>query len=103
MILREDEPEEIYSTRGRHSSLYPVELPSWLPSGVMNKLLQRFRTIAKEEVGKLILKHFSGSSIDTHRRTSSAQSDSAVSVDGEDVVGRQYRRPGGRYGGKLFA
>ena len=101
MILK-DEPEEKYSTCGHHSSLYPVKMPSWLPSGIMNKLLKQFQTIAKEEVGKMILKHFLDSSIDMHRRTSNDQSDSTVSID-VNVVDCQFWRHGGRYGGKLWA
>ena len=78
-----------------------MELPSWLPSGVMNKLLKQFQTIAKEELGKMILKHFSGSSINMHRHTSSDQSDSAISIDSEDVVDHQFQRHGGGMGGSF--
>jgi hypothetical protein len=50
-ILRKKKQIEI---RGRHSSLYLVELPPGLPSEVAHQLLQRFKDFAKVEVTKMM-------------------------------------------------
>jgi hypothetical protein len=45
--------EKIF-VRGRHSSLYAVDLPPCLPGEVLDNLIQRFGDIARAEVRNMI-------------------------------------------------
>jgi hypothetical protein len=38
------------SLRGRHSVIYPVELPTWIPSGIVEKLTERFQNHLRQEI-----------------------------------------------------
>jgi hypothetical protein len=36
--------------RGSHSSVYPVELPDWLPPGIVDRMHKLFQTHLREEI-----------------------------------------------------
>ena len=47
-ILNEDEP--LLSFPGCHSTIYPVELPTWLPSHIEDEITKRFRDLLRQEL-----------------------------------------------------
>lgn len=47
-ILNEDEP--LLSFPGCHSTIYPVELPTWLPSHIEDEITKRFRELLRREL-----------------------------------------------------
>lgn len=42
--------EKPLSLRGGHSTIYPVELPSWLSSEIVDKMNKRFQGYLREEI-----------------------------------------------------
>jgi hypothetical protein len=46
-ILNEEKP---LSLRGRHSTIYPVELPKWLPPGIVDKMNKQFQKHLQREI-----------------------------------------------------
>jgi len=47
-ILR-TEPKQ-FQVRGRHATLLPVELPSWLEKGHIDEMITRFKQIVRDEL-----------------------------------------------------
>src|SRR6266436_3470737 len=39
-----------FHVRGRHSILFPVELPSWLSDDCMDEMISRFKQIVRDEL-----------------------------------------------------
>src|ERR1700733_7248554 len=39
-----------FHVRGRHSTLLPVELPSWLSEECMDEMISRFKQIVRDEL-----------------------------------------------------
>ena len=42
--------EKPLSLRGSHSTIYPVELPKWLPPEIVDKMDKRFLNHLREEI-----------------------------------------------------
>lgn len=81
-IFRDDELRgDVFNVRGRHSSLYLMELPPWLPSDALDSLLLRFRELSGQELSKMIenLKGLGPG----HKRTPSGDSDAAISINSD--------------------
>jgi hypothetical protein len=51
-VLRGDTNK--YQVRGRHATVYPVDLPAWLPAGVLEEMIRRFRIYLRDELLILI-------------------------------------------------
>jgi hypothetical protein len=67
--------------------LYSVELPRLLPTEVLDRLIQRFTPIVKEELGTMVVNWRNAQGCGTnqkHKCTPSDKSDSAVSIHAED-------------------
>jgi hypothetical protein len=54
-ILR-DETDQ-FAVAGRHTTIYPVELPHWLPDTVLEKMLVRFNMILLDQLYILDREH----------------------------------------------
>jgi hypothetical protein len=67
------DPDHQFRVRGRHPTIYPVELPPWLPNRILSSLVSRFRTHLLYEIKTMMLPKL-------HYRSSSQQSDSAIST-----------------------
>jgi len=77
-ILRQYCPEsDAFFTRGPHSTVYLLDLPSWLPNGVVELILRRIKELVKEELDGLLEK-FEGAQ--QHLHTPSAEKASAAST-----------------------
>lgn len=73
-ILRDDQPGQ-YAVRGRHSALFPVQLPQWLPRHLLEKMVNRFEALLSD---KLLVKfgdHSAGPTTSGHVRKASFQSE----------------------------
>ena len=80
-------PTNRFGVRGGHPTIYPIDLPPWLPSGVMEKAVARFEIILRQEILTMMVDKAKKK---THARTPSKQSDSALSTGshrngGEDI------------------
>jgi hypothetical protein len=74
--------------RGHHATLFPVNLPSWLPEKVVAEMLRRFRRHLVGEL-RLLTRRVEISALPFamhHSRTPSTQSESArsMSTDSSD-------------------
>ena len=43
-----------FRVRGRHATLFPVELPEWLPPQVMDEMITRFQEILYDEILRMM-------------------------------------------------
>ena len=64
-----------FRVRGRHATLYPVELPEWLSPWVVDKMIIRFQEILYDEILRMLKFE------DSDNRPPSRQSISALSTD----------------------
>ena len=79
-------------TRGRHSTVYPVELPPWLPHDVLDALLWRFRELTRTELEKMVQKFNSRGT--HHARSPSEESSSAASTSSNSATNIFYVKRG---------
>ena len=64
--------------RGRHSTIYPVELPRWIPSTIVDELDERFRKHLRQEIETMLA---AAAAADTRRNRHAAhESESNISV-----------------------
>jgi hypothetical protein len=47
----------MYKIRGRHSTVYPVQLPNWICPDIVDKLIGRFDNYLREELLTMWSKH----------------------------------------------
>ena len=97
-VLRGDEPD-LFGVRARHSTLYPVELPHWLPSEVAEEMVQRFRKYLRCQLEVMVKDHnqkpaTAGQQKKIHRRTVTVESDSAFSIATEASQRSDLQPPG---------
>jgi hypothetical protein len=78
---------DLFRVRARHSTVYAVELPAWLPRDVYREMVDRFRHILGSELQELIARNnvpstlnFENLKIKRHRHTPSMESDSTFST-----------------------
>lgn len=76
--------------RGRHSTLYPVELPCWLPGDVLEAILREFREFAQVQVQTMI-ERFRGPEQSRLVRSPSRESTSATSTHSNVVTLHPHR------------
>jgi hypothetical protein len=62
-----------FRVRGRHPTVFPVDLPPWLPRDVLLQMIARFRCFLLDEIKTMMSPKLQ------HKRTSSEQSLSAMS------------------------
>jgi hypothetical protein len=75
--------------RGHHATLFPVDLPSWLPEQVVKEMLKRFRKHLVDEL-HLMLRRTALDSLPFakhHSRTPSMESASAKSTSADSSDG----------------
>ena len=68
-----------FALRGNHRTLSPVELPSYLPYGVLEEMVTRFKTTLIDEITTLVEKKEN-----QHFRNLSDQSDGGLSVASDE-------------------
>ena len=98
-ILREasDNPAD-FEVRGRHPTVYPVDLPPWLPINIVNSMLTRFKALLRKELVEMLAaakaseeKGEAGDSSSTrHHHTQSGLSDIS------DMSGMHLMHPSGK-------
>jgi hypothetical protein len=54
-ILRDS--TNLFNVHGRHTTLYPVELPLWLPDNAVEQMVTRFKAILLEQLYTLEREH----------------------------------------------
>jgi hypothetical protein len=73
-ILREDQPGQ-YAVRGRHSALFPIQLPQWLPRHLLEKMVNRFEALLSDRLLVKFGDHSAGPTTSGHVRKASFQSE----------------------------
>jgi hypothetical protein len=71
----------MYKVRGRHSTLFPVQLPIWSPADVVQELIIRFRQYLRDELDTMWSEHQEQVPRSRHRHTPSFQSVSSARTD----------------------
>ena len=79
------------SLRGYHSVIYPVELPLWLPSRIVDKLTERFKDHLRMEV-QIMLEGAKGTA--QKSRHSTHESESNISVASTNFGGPRIKLEG---------
>ena len=71
-----------FGVRGRHPTVYPVELPPWLPRNVLEEMVTRFERILTEKISNMVRfdREKKRRRHKSRRASESEQSDSAVST-----------------------
>jgi hypothetical protein len=77
-ILNEDEPR--LSFRGCHSIVYPVELPKWLPSQIVDNLTERFQVHLRKELDFMVREFERDEAVMRKKNHASHESESSISV-----------------------
>ena len=72
-----------FSVRGRHPILSPVQLPSFLPREILDKMTTRYKTILLDEVTKM-MKPDQDLESDPTGIWNDGQSNAGISIDGSD-------------------
>jgi hypothetical protein len=73
-ILQGTQKKE-YMVRGRHSTVYPVQLPIWTSPVIVKELINRFNDLLRIELERMRNRHSAASnSISGHRHTPSTES-----------------------------
>jgi hypothetical protein len=72
---------EMYKIRGRHSTLFPVQLPIWTPTDVVKELNIRFKRYLRNELDTMWSDHLEQIPRSGHRNTPSFQSVSSATTD----------------------
>ncbi|KAM6490946.1 hypothetical protein JOM56_010248 [Amanita muscaria] len=75
---------DLMKVRGRHTTVFPVCLPSWLPSEVMTPMVTQYQTYLYNELVKMAKMLDSSSGQLMHSRSPSMQSASGISEAGSD-------------------
>jgi hypothetical protein len=44
-----------FDVRGRHDTVYSMELPAWLPIDILQKMVKRFRQLLHDEFVKMLM------------------------------------------------
>jgi hypothetical protein len=78
-ILNEDEPS-LSSFPGCHSIIYPVELPRWLPSGIVDRLTWQFQDYLRKELDIMVQGDEQRDAIVQRKHHASHESESNISV-----------------------
>jgi hypothetical protein len=82
-VLRGEKKDQ-FMVRSRHSTVYPLELPGWLPLDACQEMVNRFQKHLSLQLQTMALGHRNASTIvgfkSMHRRTTSTESDSGLSV-----------------------
>jgi hypothetical protein len=85
IILRGD--SENYKVRGYHTTVYPVELPNWLPEDVLTKIVLEIESLLCNEIilmmteeAKIVQKASVEPSSRSHGRNPSIESTSLMST-----------------------
>ena len=73
-----------FDVHGGHPTIYPVDLPSWLLSGVVEKAVARFEEILQQEITNMMIDKMEKKS---HAHTPSGQSDLVWSTGSRKKVG----------------
>jgi hypothetical protein len=76
-LLGRDQP---ISLRGRHSTIYPVELPKWLPPEIVDKMNERFQRHLGQEIRIMLKGAQQLEGVTTRNRHVSHESESNISV-----------------------
>ena len=71
-IFRDDDHE--FRLRGRHPTVFPVQLPPWLPHDVLLNMISRFQYFLLDQIYIMMSPRV------MHYRTPSQQSQSAIST-----------------------
>ena len=92
LTLLRNGDHNIFTVRGSHPALTPVDLPLWLPLTTLNGMVQLYRWRLLKELVKMIkTKHKR-----THSDTPSFQSDGGLSIASDDSASSQtVSRPDG--------
>ena len=81
-VLRGDKHDQ-FMVRSRHSTVYPLQLPPWLPLDVCQEMVNRFWNHLLRQLETMVSGHRDASSFGSfkkmHRRTTSLESDSGLS------------------------
>jgi hypothetical protein len=81
-ILRGD--SEDFRVRGRHTTMFPVGLPSWLPIDVLQQMVDRFKKFLLDELVTMVQSSERLASTRRHNRNPSQQSESGLSVASDE-------------------
>jgi|HubBroStandDraft_3_1064219.scaffolds.fasta_scaffold42557_4 hypothetical protein len=82
-VLRRDEGDPgHFRARGRHTTVYPVELPQWLPPRVCLEMVNRFRSHLRNQLAYMVSRQKSPVKLNfrQHSRTHSVESDSSFNT-----------------------
>jgi hypothetical protein len=71
--------------RGAHTTIYPVDLPPWLLRTDVMKMVEKFRAHLRDALS--LLSQQDASSINTHSRAPSLESNAGFSIDSDDSGG----------------
>jgi len=72
---------KMYKIRGRHSTLFPVQLPIWTPTDVVEELIIRFKQYLRSQLDTMWRNHQEQVPRSGHRNTPSFQSVSSAITD----------------------
>lgn len=82
-VLRGEKKDQ-FMVRSRHSTVYPLELPGWLPLDACQEMVNRFQKHLSLQLQTMVLGQRNASNIvsvkSMHRRTTSTESDSGLSA-----------------------
>jgi hypothetical protein len=86
-VLRGDTAE--LDTRGYHTTIFPVELPAWLPPDVIRTLLGTFKIHLRQEIDTMVVGYAAEKVIALHTQqhgcNASLQSDSSDATDANNT------------------
>jgi len=75
-ILRDDRSGySQYAVRSRHSTLFPIQLPPWLPRNLLEKMVNRFEALLSDKLLVKFRDHPAGLTTSGHVRKASFQSE----------------------------
>jgi hypothetical protein len=97
---RQPEGPKMYNIRGRHSTVYPVQLPNWSSPDVVKKLIGRYNNYLCNELDTMLNNHKNEHKIfrsSNHTRNPSLQSVSSaitnISQDSADTNVDAFDKP----------
>ena len=79
-----DGPSVRFGVRGGHPTIYSVDLPPWLPGGMVKKAVTHFEEILQQEITNMMIDKMEKKS---HAHTPSGQSDLVWSTGSRKKVG----------------
>ena len=80
-----DDPSVRFGVRGGHPTIYSVDLPPWLPGGMVKKAVTHFEEILQQEIMNMMIDKVKKKK--THACTPSGQSDLVWSTGSHKKVG----------------